>query len=105
FALYDRDGDGRADERARVVTPEPYEKRANPHGQLQGIAFSTDGWMYVGRGAHGGGDYEWRGTDGRRLGGGYDGGDIVRARPDGTQLERVATGFWNPFALAIDRQG
>jgi hypothetical protein len=105
FALHDRDGDGRCEARTRVLTLEPYEKRANPHGQLQGIAFSADGWLYVGRGAHVGGDYAWRGADGTELSGGYDGGDIIRIRPDGTQLERVATGFWNPFALAFDREG
>ena len=105
FALHDRDGDGRSEARTRVVHLDPYEKRANPHGQLQGIAFSTDGWMYIGRGAHVGGEYAWVGTDGKRLTGGYDGGDIIRCRPDGSKLERVATGFWNPFSLTIDRQG
>ncbi len=103
--LHDRDGDGRSEARTRVLTIEPYAKRANPHGQMQGIAFSTDGWVYVGRGAHVGGEYAWVGADGTRLSGGYDGGDIVRIRPDGSQLERVATGFWNPFALTTDREG
>jgi putative heme-binding domain-containing protein len=88
-----------------VLTLEPVATRANNHGQLQGVAFSADGWLYVGRGAHVGGAYTWVGTDGRQIPGFDDGGDIVRIRPDGTQLERVARGFWNPFGLAIDRQG
>jgi putative membrane-bound dehydrogenase-like protein len=105
FVLHDRDGDGRSEARTRILTIEPYAKRANPHGQMQGIAFSSDGWVYVGRGAHVGGVYSWVGADGTELPGLYDGGDIVRIRPDGMQLERVASGFWNPFALTLDREG
>jgi putative membrane-bound dehydrogenase-like protein len=105
FVLHDKDRDGRSEARTRILTIEPYAKRANPHGQMQGIAFSADGWVYVGRGAHVGGVYSWVGADGAELPGLYDGGDIVRVRPDGSQLERVATGFWNPFALTTDREG
>jgi putative membrane-bound dehydrogenase-like protein len=105
YVLHDRDGDGRSEARTRILTIAPYEKRANPHGQMQGITFSPDGWLYVGRGAHVGGEYAWVGADGRELPGQYDGGDIVRIRADGTGLERVATGFWNPFGLTVDRQG
>ncbi len=105
YVLHDRDGDGRSEARTRILTIEPYARMANPHGQMQGIAFSADGWVYVGRGAHVGGEYSWVGADGRELPGNYDGGDIVRVRPDGTQLERVATGFWNPFDLTFDREG
>jgi putative membrane-bound dehydrogenase-like protein len=105
YVLHDRDGDGRSESRDRILTIAPYEKRANPHGQMQGITFSPDGWVYVGRGAHVGGEYAWVGADGKELPGHYDGGDIVRVRPDGSGLERVATGFWNPFGLTVDRQG
>ncbi|MGQ0635853.1 MAG: PVC-type heme-binding CxxCH protein [Planctomycetaceae bacterium] len=105
FVLHDRDGDGRAEDRTTILTIEPFAKRANPHGQMQGIAVSSDGWLYVGRGAHVGGAYSWVGADGAEFSGLYDGGDIVRIRPDGTRLERVATGFWNPFALTLDREG
>jgi putative membrane-bound dehydrogenase-like protein len=105
YVLHDRDGDGRSEDRTRILTIAPYEKRANPHGQMQGITFSPDGWVYVGRGAHVGGEYAWVGADGKELPGQYDGGDIVRIRPDGSGLERVATGFWNPFGLTVDRQG
>jgi putative membrane-bound dehydrogenase-like protein len=105
FVLHDRDGDGRSEARTKILTIEPYEKRANPHGQMQGLAIAADGWVYVGRGAHVGGAYSWVGADGRELPGLYDGGDIVRVRADGTRLERVATGFWNPFALTFDREG
>ena len=64
YVLHDRDGDGRSEARNRILTIAPYEKRANPHGQMQGITFSPDGWVYVGRGAHVGGEYAWVGADG-----------------------------------------
>ena len=104
-ALHDRDGDGRSESTTTVLSLDPVERRANNHGQLQGVAFSADGWLYIGRGAHVGGAYMWVGSDGVRIPGFDDGGDIVRIRPDGTGLERVAQGFWNPYGLAIDRQG
>src|SRR5688572_8482450 len=35
FVLHDRDGDGKSEARTRILTIEPYAKRANPHGQMQ----------------------------------------------------------------------
>ncbi len=52
LALHDRDGDGISESRTqvlRLLTAETY-----PHNSLLSIAFSTDGWMYVGRGNTGG---------------------------------------------------
>ena len=43
--LHDKDGDGRSEARTRILHLDPYEKRAYPHGQMQGIAFSNDGCM------------------------------------------------------------
>ena len=42
------------------------------------------------------------GSDGVALSGGGEGGNIYRCRPDGSRLERVATGFWNPFHMTFD---
>src|SRR5205807_2308961 len=36
---------------------------------------------------------------------GQEGGHIFRCRPDGSELVRWATGFWNPFHLAFDVYG
>ncbi|MDO8543569.1 MAG: c-type cytochrome [Opitutaceae bacterium] len=103
LVLHDRDRDGRSEARRRLLHLDPYEKRANPHGQMMGIAFSNDGWMYVGTGTT---SDDWIASDGTRLPvGPYWGGIIARCRPDGTQLERVAWGFWNPFSIGFDRQG
>jgi len=103
LVLHDRDGDGYAEDRTRILHLDPYEKRGNPHGQMQGIAFSNDGWLYTATGTT---SDDWIGSDGTRLSvGPYWGGIIARCQPDGTQLERVAWGFWNPYGLAIDGQG
>lgn len=103
-ALPDRDGDERCDG-AEVVLRFETRQRSNPHNQILGLTFSPDGWLYVSRGNNAGFPYAWVGSDGRRLEGYGDGGDIVRCRPDGSGLERVATGFWNPFDLKFDRHG
>ena len=101
--LHDKDGDGRSEARTRILHLDPFEKRGNPHGQMQGIAFSNDGWLYVGAGTT---EDDWIGSDAKKLSvGPYWGGIIARCRPDGTNLERVAWGFWNPFSLAFDLHG
>ena len=102
-ALPDRDGDGRSEESIVILRLDTEQKY--PHSQLLGLTFSHDGWLYVSRGNTGGKAHAWVGTDGRRLEAVGNGGDIVRCRPDGSQLERVATGFWNPFDLKFDRRG
>lgn len=103
YALHDRDGDDRADEKKTILSLDTAQ--TYPHSQLLGIALSADGWLYVTRGNIGGFAYAWVGSDGKRIEGYGEGGDIVRCRTDGTGLEHVATGFWNPFDLKYDRHG
>jgi putative membrane-bound dehydrogenase-like protein len=104
WALHDRDGDGVSEARTavlRMVRPE----RVYAHAALLGIAFSHDGWMYVSRGNTGGSPWRVEGTDGSFVSGYGDGGSIIRARPDGTEVDEYATGFWNPFDLTFDTAG
>jgi putative membrane-bound dehydrogenase-like protein len=103
LALPDRNGDGRADESKLLLRLETDEKY--PHNQLLGLTISRDGWLYAARGNTGGHPHAWVGADGRRLEAYGNGGDIVRIRLDGSQLERFAEGFWNPFDLKFDRFG
>jgi len=98
--LFDRDRDGKADERtlvAKLETAGDY-----PHNGLSGFAFDGLGNVYFGMGENLGADYALVGSDGTKLTGGGEGGSIYRCRPDGTGLVRVATGFWNPFHLCCD---
>lgn len=85
---------------ARLVTAGNY-----PHNGLSGFAIDAYGNIYFGMGENLGADYQLIGGDGVKLAGGGEGGNIFRCRPDGSKLERVATGFWNPFHLAIDAFG
>lgn len=76
-----------------------------PHNGLGGIAFSHDGWLYIGMGENLGEKYTIKGSDGSSHTGGGEGGNVFRCKTDGSKLELVATGFWNAFALAFNRAG
>lgn len=101
--LIDQDGDGVCDQRRQVLRLETNERYA--HNCLLGITYDRDGWMYVARGNTGSRYYRFRGADETIVDGYGDGGNVVRCRPDGAQLEELATGFWNPFDLKFDRNG
>ncbi|MEM9588657.1 MAG: PVC-type heme-binding CxxCH protein, partial [Planctomycetota bacterium] len=101
--LHDTDGDGVCDQQhsvLRLVTKERYA-----HSCLLGITFDNDGWMYVSRGNTGSHGYRFEGSDDSSVSGYGDGGSVVRCRPDGSQIEPYATGFWNPFDLKFDSHG
>ncbi|MGE3820660.1 MAG: PVC-type heme-binding CxxCH protein, partial [Isosphaeraceae bacterium] len=104
FRLRDANGDGQAD-----GPPEPLAKLETegdyPHNGLSGFAFDAEGRVYFGLGENLGASYSLVGQDGTTLSGGGEGGNVYRMRPDGSGLERIATGFWNPFHLAFDPFG
>lgn len=103
FRIRDTDGDARADVRepiARLDTAGNY-----PHNGLLGGVFDRHGDFYFGLGENLGADYELVGTDGATLAGGGEGGSLYRCAADGSRLERLATGFWNPHQQAFDRAG
>jgi putative membrane-bound dehydrogenase-like protein len=109
YRLEDRDGDGRADGEAASKVPAPIVRLDTPgdypHNGLSGFAFDLAGNVYFGLGENLGADYRLIGSDGRTLAGGGEGGSIYRCRPEGSNLERIATGFWNPWHLAFDAFG
>ncbi len=103
WQLFDDDNDGKSDRRETIVqlkTDGNY-----PHNGLAGFAFDALGWMYFGLGENLGAPYSLVGSDGTTLHGGGEGGNVYRCRPDGTQLSRWATGFWNPHANCVDAFG
>ncbi|NND32248.1 MAG: c-type cytochrome [Saprospiraceae bacterium] len=100
----DTDNDGISDERQILLTMKPPEK-VYDHAGLLGIEISTDGWIYISRGNIGGQRYQITGSDRSTLENFGDGGNVFRCRIDGSQLEEVATGFWNPFGLEISKRG
>ena len=102
FRLRDTDGDGRADERTPIVHLET--KGDYPHNGLSGFAFDFDGNVYFGLGENLGAEFKLIGTDGS-VAGEREGGQIYRCRADGTAVEMVAFGFWNPFHWRFDAFG
>jgi putative membrane-bound dehydrogenase-like protein len=98
-----RDKDGVARDRKVIVrldSPGDY-----PHNGLSGFAFDGVGNLYFSLGENLGAPYKLIGSDETTLSGGGEGGSIYRCRPDGTKLERIATGFWNTFHLTFDAFG
>jgi putative heme-binding domain-containing protein len=61
--------------------------------------------MWFGLGENLGADYVVRGSDGTEIQGGGEGGSVYACRADGTEVRRVATGFWNPYHLYRSRSG
>lgn len=103
FRLRDKDADGKADERTPICH---LETAGNyPHNGLSGFAFDFAGNVYFGFGENLGADYKLIGSDGKTLSGGGEGGNIYCCDPEGKNLRRVATGFWNPFHLCFDAFG
>ncbi len=103
YVLHDLDADEVADSRAVLVR---LETEGNyPHNGLSGIALGPAGELYIGLGENLGAPYRLVGADGSSCDGGGEGGSIYRCRADGSQLRRVATGFWNTFALCFDAFG
>ncbi len=103
FALHDRDGDGVCEQRTTILEMESASDY--PHNGIHGIAFSPDGWLYVGMGENMAARQLLKGTDGRAIRGERGEGRVFRCRPDGSGLEVFARGFWNPFGLEFDRAG
>jgi putative membrane-bound dehydrogenase-like protein len=100
YLLRDTKGEGRADERkviAKLDTTATY-----PHNGLSGFAFDELGNLYFSLGENLGAPYKLIGSDGSACSGGGEGGSIYRCRPDGSELVRIATGFWNTFHLTFD---
>jgi putative membrane-bound dehydrogenase-like protein len=103
YLLRDTKGNGKADEKTVLVHLDT--KADYPHNGLSGFAIDMLGDVYFGLGENFGAPYKLIGSDKTTLTGGGEGGSIYRMRPDGSKLERIATGFWNPFHMAFDRWG
>lgn len=100
--LEDRDGDGRAEHRIELITDMGVEPPGAAGGFndhiVSGIRLGMDGFIYVSVGDKG--VPRATGTDGRQVT--LRGGGVLRVRPDGTELEVVATGTRNHLAANLD---
>lgn len=103
FRIRDTDGDDKADQEeeiARLDTKGDY-----PHNGLSGLTFDGEGRLIFGIGENLGLPYALIGSDGTKLSGGGEGGNVYRCQADGSKVEKLATGFWNPFGMCVDPHG
>lgn len=104
YQYLDHDTDGVSDTKRPIVTMvEP--KNVYDHAGILGLALGKDDWLYISRGNVGGNPWTIQGTDGSQIEGYGDGGNVFRCKLDGSQLEEIATGFWNPFDLKFNSEG
>ncbi len=103
FRIRDSNGDDKADQEEEIVRLET--KGDYPHNGLGGLAFDGYGGLLFGLGENLGEPYRLIGSDGTTLSGGGEGGNIYLCKVDGANLEKLATGFWNPFGICADPHG
>ncbi|WP_299535811.1 PVC-type heme-binding CxxCH protein [Ulvibacterium sp.] len=104
FQYLDQDKNGVSDSKKQLVAMvEP--QNVYDHAGILGLAIGEDDWLYVSRGNVGGNPWTIQGTDGSQIEGYGDGGNVFRCKLDGSQLEEIATGFWNPFDLKFNGEG
>ncbi|WP_240469928.1 PVC-type heme-binding CxxCH protein [Cyclobacterium sp. SYSU L10401] len=104
WKFYDEDGDGFS-ERSEKLMAFTKPEQVYAHAAILSITFDNEGWMYIGRGNTGAAHWIFQGSDGKEVSGYGDGGNIIRAKTDGTELEIFSTGYWNPFDLKFDNYG
>ena len=103
FRIRDTDGDDVADEAEDLLALDT--SGDYPHNGLGSMAFDADGRLVIGWGENLGVPYNLAAADGSSWSGEGEGGAVFRCSAEGNHLERIATGFWNPFGLGIDPQG
>ena len=105
--LRDTNGDDVADEITTLINLET--KADYPHNGLSGLLLEEPlgkpAMLTFGMGENFGERYVLKGTDGSLQTGGGEGGNIFKCLADGSKIERVATGFWNPFGICRDDAG
>ena len=123
FRLYDTNNDGKADRQQRLATLQT--ESDYPHNGLSGFAFDFAGNVFFSFGENMGAPAILTGGPGRihqisgsdasadpalpadavQLPANEGAGGIFYCQPDGSNLRRFATGFWNPFHLCFDTYG
>ncbi len=98
----DTDDDGRGDEAQDIAVLETTSDY--PHNGLSGLAWHPDGDLTFSLGENYASEWTLTSADGKVFHGTGEGG-IFRCRPDGSNLRRIAKGFWNPFGVCVRGDG
>jgi putative heme-binding domain-containing protein len=98
-ALRDTRGTGVADERKDILTGLGLSPEENPVRLhcANGVTVGHDGWLYLALGDHG---CDVKRPEGDRLV--FEGGGVLRCRPQGDDLHVFATGLRNIYDVALD---
>ncbi len=108
YRLEDKDKDGAADSKLDLIK---LETQGNyPHNGLCGLVLTSDrSRLYFGLGENLGKDYQivshHNTKEVTRLKGGGEGGSIYSYDFSDGSLKRIATGFWNPFGICLNKVG
>ena len=100
--IKDADGDGVADLEENLATLDT--EADYPHNGLSGMAWHPSGDLIFSHGENFGKTWVLTARDGTKVTGSGEGG-VFRCKADGTQLRRIARGFWNPFGLLVRADG
>src|ERR1041384_6922658 len=98
----DTDGDGRGDREETIATLKT--ESDYPHNGMSGLAWHPSGDLIFALGENMWKDWTLVASDGTTIRGIGEGG-IFRCKPDGSQLRRIAKGFWNPFGVCVRADG
>lgn len=100
--IKDTNGDGKADVEENIAVLK--SEADYPHNGLEGLAWDPNGDLVFAIGENFAKPWSLTGTDGVIVNGAGEGG-IFRCRADGSQLRRIAEGFWNPFGICVRADG
>ncbi|MCC6507668.1 MAG: hypothetical protein IT423_01070, partial [Pirellulaceae bacterium] len=98
----DSDGDGVGDIEENVAVLDTVADY--PHNGLSGMAWHPNGGLVFSLGENFGKDWTLTAADGSKVSGRGEGG-VFWAKGDGSQMRRIARGFWNPFGLLVRADG
>ncbi len=100
--IKDSDGDGKADLEETLVQLESEE--SYPHNGMSGLAWNPQGELIFGLGENFAKPWTMRGSDGSHHSGRAEGG-VFRCQADGSKLQWIARGVWNPFGICVREDG
>ncbi|MDG1894646.1 MAG: c-type cytochrome [Fuerstiella sp.] len=100
--IKDSNGDDKADLEETIVSIET--EADYPHNGLEALTWHPSGDLVFGLGENFGKPWTLTGTDGAAVSGTGEGG-IFRCSPDGSNMRRIAHGFWNPFGICVRADG
>lgn len=98
----DTDGDGVGDKEETLAALDTLADY--PHNGLSGMAWDPDGGLVFSLGENFGKDWTLTAKDGSKVSGRGEGG-VFRCTAEGTQMRRIAKGFWNPFGILVRSDG